>query len=88
MIELTLYTTQDCHLCQQALELLTEVSNQEITVNSIDISVSKTLTERYGQTIPVVRFPDSSELSWPFSLQDIETRLSHTIIALKPGSVI
>ncbi len=79
MIELTLYTTEACHLCHQALELLTQVSNQEIRVNSIDINSSETLTERYGQTIPVVRFPDGSELNWPFSLHAIETCLSQSI---------
>ena len=76
MIELTLFTTAGCHLCEQAQALLNQLKQETIQVRLIDIALDDDFLEQYGQTIPVIRFPDKQELNWPFSLQDIETILS------------
>jgi len=76
MIELTLFTTAGCHLCEQAQALLNQVNQQTIEVHPVDIALDDDLLEQYGQSIPVIRFPDNRELNWPFSLQDIETYIN------------
>jgi len=76
MIELTLLTTAGCHLCEQAQALLNQLNQQTIQVHPVDIALDDDLLEQYGQSIPVIRFPDKCELNWPFSLQDIETYIS------------
>ena len=76
MIKLTLYTTAGCHLCELANEILTLVqSNTDLTIEYTDIADDDALVERYGIRIPVIKFPDESELGWPFELSDIESKL-------------
>ncbi len=33
------------------------------------------LVAQYGTRIPVIKFPDDSELGWPFEQSDIESKL-------------
>ena len=76
MIKLTLYTTAGCHLCEEAQALLNQLNQQTFQVHPVDIALDDDLLEQYGQSIPVIRFPDNCELNWPFSLQDIETYIN------------
>lgn len=73
-MDLLLYTTSACHLCEQAEALLAPVlayvnSNRAkpIVLCKREITESAELVERYGIRIPVIRFRDSAqELGWPF----------------------
>ena len=73
MNTLTLYTTIGCHLCTQAIQLLASQNN--LVVTQVEIADSDKLLDRYGASIPVIRFTDNSELKWPFTLDDIDTKL-------------
>ncbi|PHS71071.1 MAG: thioredoxin family protein [Methylophaga sp.] len=76
MISITLYTTAGCHLCDLADNLLNEILNHhKLTINPIEIGDNDNLVRLYGTTIPVIKFDDNSELNWPFSQQDIETKI-------------
>jgi len=77
---LILYTTAGCHLCELADTILQALN---LTVIKTEIGDDDDLVERYGVHIPVIKFPDRSELSWPFELQDIEHKLSVTSIHVK-----
>ena len=48
MIELTLFTTAGCHLCEQAQALLNQVNQQTIEVHPVDIALDDDLLEQYG----------------------------------------
>lgn len=50
---ITLYSTEGCHLCEQAYSLLVEAGVQE-HVQVIDVAFDDVLFSRYGVTIPVV----------------------------------
>lgn len=65
-----LYTTSGCHLCEQAAELLSQLHQERaLTVEMIDIADDDNLIDRYGVRIPVVRASDKDEeLGWPFDL--------------------
>ncbi len=71
LIQLNLYTTSNCHLCEQAAELLTSVEN--ITINFIEIADNEELINLYGTRIPVLQRVNNSgsELDWPFNFQQI-----------------
>ncbi|WP_192867823.1 glutaredoxin family protein [Thaumasiovibrio subtropicus] len=63
-----LYSTEGCHLCEEAYVLLTQlgVSDQ---VSIVDIAFDEALFSRYGVTIPVLKLENKdAELNWPFDL--------------------
>lgn len=79
-MQIILFTTQGCHLCEQAHELLLNIADkQPLQIQLQEIGDDDDLVARYGIRIPVVQFPDEEELDWPFSESDIETIISHKI---------
>ena len=72
MTEITLFTTAGCHLCELAEVVLNTL---KIQVNKVEIGDDDELVARYGTRIPVLKFTDNSELSWPFELQDVKEKL-------------
>jgi hypothetical protein len=77
MMRIILFTTQGCHLCEQAHELLLDVADKEpLDITLQEIGDDDDLVARYGIRIPVVQFPDKYELDWPFSQSDIEAIIS------------
>lgn len=72
-MHLIIYTTTGCHLCELADTILQSLN---LDVTHTEIGDDDELVERYGVRIPVVRFPDGSEISWPFEQHDIENKLA------------
>ncbi|GLX80421.1 thioredoxin family protein [Thalassotalea insulae] len=72
MAQFTLYSSEGCHLCEQALVLCRQAGIEErLTVT--DIVNNEHLAERYGMHIPVLeRQSDNRQLFWPFSLVEIK----------------
>ncbi|NOS95071.1 MAG: glutaredoxin family protein [Methylotenera sp.] len=73
-INLNLYSTSHCHLCEQAESLLVTLSNQyDISWMLVEITDNAELLESYEIKIPVLkRLSDQSEIVWPFTIVDIE----------------
>jgi hypothetical protein len=66
----TLYQRDDCHLCDQALELLARTRMPDF--ESVFIDDDAMLEARYGTRIPVLRREaDGVELDWPFDAPSI-----------------
>ena len=56
MIEVTLYTRDDCHLCEQVKEYLDELSTEiPLKLSVIDIDEQADLRKQYGFNVPVVK---------------------------------
>lgn len=77
---LILYTTEGCHLCEQAELLLNQLSQlhvselqgSELQLTPVDISTDEALVELYGIRIPVVKNElTQKEIGWPFELKDL-----------------
>lgn len=68
-MNLTLYTSPGCHLCEQAEEMLDYLG---LAFNAVDISRDVDLIRIYGVRIPVLQRSDKAELGWPFDTLDIE----------------
>lgn len=77
MLQLTLYGTSGCHLCEEAEALLGEaldLREQAINLVSVDIADHDEWMARYGTRIPVLRHASSGrELDWPFGESDLES---------------
>ncbi|NOY99881.1 MAG: DUF2085 domain-containing protein [Chloroflexi bacterium] len=71
MINVTLYTREDCHLCEQVvadLESLQEKIPHRLVL--VDVDSDPALYDKYGQVIPVVEV-GPYRLTAPFSRQDL-----------------
>ncbi|MFT7413436.1 MAG: glutaredoxin [Methylophagaceae bacterium] len=76
MTALILYTTTGCHLCELADTLLqTLARHHQLTIIATEIADDDELVQRYGLRIPVVQFPDNTDIGWPFDQHDIEKKL-------------
>ena len=78
MLIITLYSTENCHLCEQVLALCQPYMQQDlISVQSIDIAEHDDLLESYWIRIPVLKREDKgNELGWPFD----ETMLEQFLV--------
>ncbi len=78
-MSLTLFSTEGCHLCDEAVSLYNEVAISSFNV--IDIAYDNELFARYGVTIPVFAYFSEDnllieELNWPFDI----TQLKHWLV--------
>ncbi|MGM0982410.1 MAG: glutaredoxin family protein [Pseudomonadota bacterium] len=62
MIELRLYTTLGCHLCEQLEALLATLCDERYRLERIEISDDDGLVARYGVRIPVLVDESGGEL--------------------------
>ena len=70
--EITLISGPNCHLCDQAKEMLFPLLEaKNIRLNELNVRDDVTLFEQYGLRIPVVIFADGSEKGWPFTAAQI-----------------
>ena len=73
-MQLVLYTTEYCQLCEEALTLIyRSLSGWEYELKSVDISESDELMARYALRIPVLAAGQHSgaELDWPFDAEQL-----------------
>lgn len=63
---LTLYQRDDCHLCDQAIEVLATVRVGDFI--SVFVDGEPRLEADYGERVPVLRDRTGRELDWPFDV--------------------
>lgn len=69
---LTFYSTEACHLCEQAAALLASMPElRGHALEFVDIATHDTLLDRYGMLIPVLARGDGAELHWPFNADEV-----------------
>ena len=55
MIEVSVYSRSNCHLCEVALEVISEIRKEvEFNVTKILIDGNSELEEKYGEQVPVI----------------------------------
>jgi glutaredoxin len=55
MIEVSVYSRSNCHLCEVALEVIGEIRKEfEFTISKILIDGKAELEEKYGEQVPVI----------------------------------
>lgn len=84
MINLLLFGTSGCHLCDDAHQLIiaSVFSKQaKIDCQVIDIIKHEQWLKKYSLRIPVLYHPDSeAELAWPFDAQQLDDFLSEILL--------
>ncbi|GGD52476.1 glutaredoxin family protein [Lacimicrobium alkaliphilum] len=70
-----LYSTDGCHLCEQAEQMILTV-RPDMTLKKIDIAYDDALYEQYRYHIPVLKNAASDELNWPFDTFTLKEFLS------------
>lgn len=70
-----LYSTEGCHLCEQAEELVLSLA-PEIDIEKVDIAYDDALYEQYRYHIPVLKNAADAELNWPFDTVTLKEFLS------------
>jgi len=74
-INLTFYTTDGCHLCDEAkafLQQLLEQRPDRYQIELVDVVESDKLVEQYGTRIPVVTKDGvQQDLAWPFDYTNL-----------------
>lgn len=75
-MQMRLYSTWGCHLCEQAEQLLLQAGLAG-TVEIIDIVDDPESFQRYRVHIPVFKVKDQ-ELFWPFDLAQIQQLLEQS----------
>lgn len=79
-MQLILFTTEGCHLCDEAHELLLNMADKmPLQIQLQEIGDNDDLVAQYGIRIPVVQFPDRQELDWPFTESDVERLITRKI---------
>ena len=76
MQQLILYSTANCTLCDEALDLLFQIPGLAgLQLDVIDVVNNDALLERYGERIPVLRIAER-ELAAPFTAAEVATFLA------------
>jgi len=75
--EFLLYTTEGCHLCEVATQVIaTVIDLEQVYVELVDIAEqedSDGLIQNYGERIPVIQHvPSGKEIDWPFSVEEFQ----------------
>ena len=68
-MQVTLYTSRTCHLCDEVSRLLERLAPQyDLEIREVDISADKALLEAYGAMVPTVEIEGDSlgRLEAPF----------------------
>ncbi|MCW4149121.1 glutaredoxin family protein [Halomonas sp. 18H] len=66
MIELTLYTTTGCYLCEALEAWLARLANAEIRLEQVDVAEDDALVASYGTRLPVLVDVSGHELEGGF----------------------
>jgi len=70
----TLYHTDGCHLCEQAMALLAQC---QVEYKLIDIVFNEESVALFGTRIPVLENIKGQYLDWPFDYEQIKQFLSY-----------
>ena len=64
---LVLYSGNDCHLCDQARDIIYQVLPADWRLQQINIHGTPELEAHYGLRIPVIAIAGGEEKGWPFT---------------------
>lgn len=74
---LILYQRDECHLCDQAVEVLAQARAGEFS--SVFIDGDAALESAYGERVPVLRDAGGRELGWPFDRRRLRDWLDSAV---------
>lgn len=51
---ITVYTREDCHLCEEAIGTIRRVAGDDVTLDLVDVDEDPDLRAEYGERVPYV----------------------------------
>ncbi len=70
MKDIILVTGKDCHLCEQAKEILLGLNDNKINFSEEDVYAKREYLDAYWDKIPVILYEDKV-LLWPFTAKNV-----------------
>ena len=71
MKEIILITSEDCSLCEEAIELLNSLHLTGFSLIEKDVYTTREIHNKYWDKIPVL-LKDNQDLCWPFTPQKVK----------------
>jgi len=68
--DIILVTGKDCHLCEQAKEILLGLNDNKINFSEEDVYAKREYLDAYWDKIPVILYKDKV-LLWPFTAKNV-----------------
>ncbi|KZZ85167.1 hypothetical protein AS29_007390 [Bacillus sp. SJS] len=82
-MNLTVYSREGCHLCEEAIQLVQELSHEiDFTFTIVDIHCEDALVEKYGLMIPVVEYA-GKELAYGKIKKDFLSKRIHDHVRIE-----
>jgi hypothetical protein len=77
MKSVMLYTKLNCHLCEEAYQMLLTIAlDMPLKIDILDITHDNNIEAEYGERIPVIAAAHrEAELEWPFTLAEVRAYL-------------
>ncbi|MYD42826.1 MAG: glutaredoxin family protein [Gammaproteobacteria bacterium] len=73
-----LYVTDDCSLCDIALDMLIRSKVMSgVVLTTVDVALDDDLFTTYGDLIPVLAYAGNT-MNWPFTMTDIESFIAQS----------
>lgn len=77
--EVTVYTREECHLCEEAIATVRDVAadvDTEVAVRLVDVDEDPDLRERYGERVPYVCIDGTPAFKFEVDAVGLRARLA------------
>ncbi|WP_129114345.1 glutaredoxin family protein [Halegenticoccus tardaugens] len=76
-VEVTVYTREHCHLCEEAIETIRRVASATgtpVDLEPVDVDGDAALCERYGERVPYVTIDGRPAYKYRVDADDLRSR--------------
>lgn len=77
-VSVTVYTREDCHLCEEAIETIERVADGEgvaVALDLVDVDTDPALREDYGERVPYVLVDGSPAFKYHVDERQLREKL-------------
>ena len=78
-VSVTVYTREDCHLCEDAVDTIERVADEEgvaVDIDLVDVDTDAQLREEYGERVPYVLLDGSPAFKYHVDEGRLRRKLS------------
>ena len=78
-VSVTVYTRENCHLCEQAVDTIERVAQEEgvtVDVDLVDVDTDAELREAYGERVPYVLLEGTPAFKYRVDERRLRRKLS------------
>ncbi|RLM97116.1 glutaredoxin family protein [Haloarcula sp. Atlit-7R] len=80
-VSVTVYTREDCHLCEKAIETIEQVADDEevaIALDLVDVDEDPELQAEYGERVPYVFVDESPAFKYHVDERQLRKKLQQS----------